>query len=147
MSTNGVGIYPPRTPDPTILAQGMTPEQAQAVADRTTQIADSCMTIRAELADHDVTVYVDNAQPGYVGVDWGDGFQDVEVEVSDPSQSPTFTHTYGQDGIWTITAANRPYDTSDFGHEGPVTEVNHIELAINWPPPPVSEYTPFEEPA
>jgi hypothetical protein len=81
------------------------------------------MHLHADVVGRDVTLTAANCQPGLIAFGFGDGSYEVEERI-DQGDTPTATHTYPSDGVFTATLRHENGDRAD------------LEIPVNWPPPP-----------
>jgi hypothetical protein len=81
-------------------SQGMDDPTAQAISDAAVTFRDVAMHLHGDIAGRDVTLTAANCSPGEIGFDFGDGSYELTERAED---TPTVTHTYLTDGIYTAT--------------------------------------------
>jgi hypothetical protein len=106
----------------------MTDQQAADLSVAADEFRSAVMHLHSDITGRVVTLTAANCAPGLIAFLFGDGAADIEQRVAD-GETPTVTHTYPSDGVFTASLAHENGDRAD------------LEIAINWPP-----YGPEEAP-
>jgi hypothetical protein len=104
-------------------SQGMDDETAALVADAAESYRSVALHLHADVAGRDVTLTAANCAPGDIVFAFGDGASEISERVAQ-GDTPTATHTYLADGVFTTTLRHSNGERVD------------LDVAVNWPPPP-----------
>jgi hypothetical protein len=107
----------------------MTDQQAADLSDAAAEFRAVAMHLHSDLVGRDVTLTASNCPPGLVACILGDGAADIEQRIAE-GETPTVTHTYPSDGVFTASLAHENGERAD------------LEIAINFPPPDPIEEVP-----